>query len=154
MTHAQITGGGILPVRGGSDWPLARREAAALMRLAVPIAIIALINVAMSITDTVMIGWFFGTGAVAAVAVGSDLYSIFLYFGMGLVGASRPLSPARLPEPPARISPGTGAADAGWWRSWQGCSARCSGVRRTSCRRSASTLHFWPTDGATHRRWR
>jgi MATE family multidrug resistance protein len=49
--------------------------------------LIALVNMGMSITDTVMVSAMFGAEALAAVAIGSDLYSILFYFGAGtLVG--------------------------------------------------------------------
>jgi MATE family multidrug resistance protein len=78
--------------------PLARRtrvrqtwgEARAMLRLAVPIMLIALVNMGMSITDTVMVSVLFGADALAAVAVGSDLYSILFYLGAGTIGGLVP----------------------------------------------------------------
>ena len=46
-----------------------RREARALVRLAAPVAVTAIVNMGMSVTDTMMVSWFFGTEALAAVAV-------------------------------------------------------------------------------------
>lgn len=60
------------------------RETGALMRLAGPIAAIALLNMGMSLTDVVMVGRL-GAGALAAVAVVSDLYSIVFYVATGFV---------------------------------------------------------------------
>ncbi|TDQ83097.1 MATE family multidrug resistance protein [Dongia mobilis] len=65
-------------------------EGGALFRLALPIALIALVNMGMSVTDTLMVSQMFGTGALAAVAVGSDLYSILFYFCAGIIGGVTP----------------------------------------------------------------
>ena len=73
-----------------AEWRLRLDEAGALVRLALPIALIALVNMGMSITDTVMVAALFGTGALAAVAVGSDLYSIVFYLSAGVLGGIAP----------------------------------------------------------------
>ncbi|MFC6654514.1 MATE family efflux transporter [Roseibium salinum] len=52
--------------------------------------LIALVNMGMSITDTVMVSAQFGTRALAAVAVGSDLYSIFFYLSAGVLAGIAP----------------------------------------------------------------
>ena len=49
-------------------------EARSILRLATPIALIALVNMGMSVTDTLMVSRLFGAEALAAVALGSDLY--------------------------------------------------------------------------------
>jgi MATE family multidrug resistance protein len=61
-----------------------------MLRLAVPIMLVALINMGMSITDTVMVSSMFGPEALAAVAVGSDFYSILFYLGAGTIGGLVP----------------------------------------------------------------
>lgn len=76
---------------GSPNWPFGGGEARALIRLAGPIALIALVNMGMSVTDTMMVSWFFGTGALAAVAVGSDFYSIVFYLGAGVIAGLSPL---------------------------------------------------------------
>jgi MATE family multidrug resistance protein len=70
--------------------PFSGSEARALIRLAGPIALIALVNMGMSVTDTLMVSWFFGTAALAAVAVGSDFYSIVFYLGAGVIAGLSP----------------------------------------------------------------
>jgi MATE family multidrug resistance protein len=65
-------------------------EARAMLRLAVPIMLIALVNMGMSITDTIMVSALFGADALAAVAVGSDFYSILFYLGAGTIGGLVP----------------------------------------------------------------
>src|SRR5688572_21003815 len=65
-------------------------EARALLRLAAPIMLIALVNMGMSITDTAMVAALYGAEALAAVAVGSDLYSILFYLGAGVLGGLAP----------------------------------------------------------------
>ena len=71
----------------------ARSEGEALLRLALPIMLIALVNMGMSITDTVMVSVYFGADALAAVAVGSDLQSIVFYLGAGILGGPLPSTP-------------------------------------------------------------
>jgi MATE family multidrug resistance protein len=66
------------------------QEAGALLRLGAPVMLISLVNMGMSLTDTAMVAAFFGTGALAAVAVGSDLYSIVFYLGAGVLGGFAP----------------------------------------------------------------
>ena len=65
-------------------------EGCALLRLAVPIMLISLVNMGMSITDAAMVSAMVGTEAFAAVAVGSDLYSIIFYLGAGIVSGVAP----------------------------------------------------------------
>lgn len=65
-------------------------EARSLVRLATPIAAIALVSMGMSVTDAAMVGRLFGADALASVAVGSDLYSILYYFGAGILGGLAP----------------------------------------------------------------
>lgn len=65
-------------------------EAGAILRLATPIALIALVNMGMSVTDTLMVSLLFGTEALAAVAIGSDLYSIVFYLCAGIIGGVTP----------------------------------------------------------------
>ena len=76
--------------RAAARWRLPLGETRPLVRLAAPIMLIALVNMGMSLTDTAMVAAFFGTGALAAVAVGSDLYSIVFYLGAGVLGGLAP----------------------------------------------------------------
>ena len=66
-------------------------EGRSLLRLAAPIMFICLVNMGMSVTDTVMVSALFGAEALAAVAVGSDLYSILFYLGAGVLAGFAPL---------------------------------------------------------------
>lgn len=66
------------------------RESRAMLRLGAPIMMIALVNMGMSITDTLMVSMMFGAEALAAVAVGSDLYSIVFYICAGTLGGVAP----------------------------------------------------------------
>jgi MATE family multidrug resistance protein len=70
--------------------PSVRAETGALMRLAGPMTMVALVNMAMSVTDTLMAARH-GTHALAAVAVGSDFYSLVFVFGAGTVAGLAPL---------------------------------------------------------------
>ncbi|QDO97199.1 hypothetical protein FNB15_07925 [Ferrovibrio terrae] len=65
-------------------------ESGALLRLGWPIMLIALVNMGMSITDTMMVSMMFGAEALAAVSVGSDLYSIIFYICAGTLGGVAP----------------------------------------------------------------
>lgn len=65
-------------------------EGRSLVRLALPIMLIALVNMGMSITDAAMVSVLFGADALAAVAVGSDLYSILFYLGAGTLAGLAP----------------------------------------------------------------
>lgn len=66
------------------------RESGALLRLGWPIMLIALVNMGMSVTDTMMVSMMFGAEALAAVSVGSDLYSIVFYICAGTLGGVAP----------------------------------------------------------------
>ena len=63
---------------------ISRVEAREILILAAPMTGTALVNMGMSITDTVMMGWL-GTQSLAAGAVVSDLYSIVFYFMSGIL---------------------------------------------------------------------
>jgi MATE family multidrug resistance protein len=88
LAPAQLASGG--KTGADADWRLRLEEGRALGRLAVPIALIALVNMGMSVTDAVMVSVLFGTDAFAAVAVGSDLYSIIFYLSAGILGGIAP----------------------------------------------------------------
>lgn len=66
-----------------SKW-ISRAEASKIIMLAAPMMGTALVNMGMSITDTVMMGWL-GSIPLAAGAVVSDLYSIVFYFMSGIL---------------------------------------------------------------------
>lgn len=66
-------------------------EPIALLRLAIPLVLIALVNMGMSLTDTLMVSASFGAEALAAVAVASDLQSILFYLGAGTISGIAPL---------------------------------------------------------------
>lgn len=67
-----------------------RDEMCALLRLALPIVLIAFVNMGMSLTDTLMVSAYFGADALAAVAIGSDLQSIVFYCFAGILGGLGP----------------------------------------------------------------
>lgn len=66
------------------------QEGRAILALAAPIMMISLVNMGMSVTDTAVVSALFGTDALAAVAVGSDLYSIVFYLGAGVLAGLAP----------------------------------------------------------------
>ena len=80
--------------------------------------LIALVNMGMSITDAAMVSVLFGADALAAVAVGSDLYSILFYFGAGTLGGLAPFYAAAV----VRAEPARAGA---------------AGTHRAGCRRAA-----------------
>ncbi len=87
IAHTEIaTAGG----EGDTSWRLQLNEGSALLRLAAPIMLIALVNMGMSVTDTLMVAMLYGTDALAAVSVGSDLYSIIFYLCAGTLGGVAP----------------------------------------------------------------
>jgi MATE family multidrug resistance protein len=67
-----------------------RREARAILGTAAPVAAMALVNMAMSVTDTLMAAAL-GADALAAAAVGSDVYSLAFYLVIGILGGLTPL---------------------------------------------------------------
>jgi len=69
---------------------VSKAEAWALLRLAAPLTGLALVNMAMSVTDTLMTAAF-GVEALATVAVASDFYSILFYLAVGCIGGIGPL---------------------------------------------------------------
>jgi MATE family multidrug resistance protein len=81
--------GAALPA-SAAGWRATCGEGAALLRLAAPIMLIALVNMGMSVTDTLMVSMMFGAEALAAVSVGSDLYSIVFYICAGTIGGVAP----------------------------------------------------------------
>lgn len=78
-------------------WPnhIRLAEIRATLSLAAPISLVALVNMAMSVTDTVMAAGI-GTDALAAAAVGSDFYSVVFYFAAGVVSGLGPYYAAAL----------------------------------------------------------
>lgn len=89
MTIVDIPRGARGPFRHAARG-VRKAEALALLRLGAPLTGLALVNMAMSITDTLMTAAF-GAEALAAVAVASDAYSIFFYFAVGCIGGLGPL---------------------------------------------------------------
>lgn len=90
MTHASSPG-----FRAGGNRPFGFRRApsqnaARILATAAPVAAMALVNMCMSVTDTLMAGAL-GAEALAAAGVGSDLYSIAFYLAIGVVGGLAPL---------------------------------------------------------------
>lgn len=65
-------------------------EGHALGRIALPLILASLVNMSISITDVVMMGWL-GTSSMAAGAIVSDYYSIFFYLCAGILAASSTL---------------------------------------------------------------
>lgn len=72
-------------------------ELTATLRLAAPLVLAQLTQIAIYTTDVVMLGWL-GASALAASALGVNLFFIFNFTGMGLVTAAAPLIAAALGE--------------------------------------------------------
>ena len=66
------------------------RESRAIVRLAAPLALIQLAHMAIITTDVVMMGWL-GPEALAAGALASHFYWLFLLFSMGLLTGATPV---------------------------------------------------------------
>jgi len=75
---------------GALRWPFDPVEARRIAGQAAPIAAIALVNMGMSITDTLMAAAI-GTEALAGVAVASDYYSLLFFLLAGTIGGLAPL---------------------------------------------------------------
>lgn len=67
-----------------------RSESAALLRLAPPLILIQVADVAIYTTDIAMMGWL-GPEKLAAGALAGHLYGFFYFFGMGVMAAVAPM---------------------------------------------------------------
>lgn len=67
-----------------------RDEIRATLALSWPMILTNLVQVAIGTTDVVMLGWL-GADALAAGALGTNLYFAFMIFGIGLVTAVAPI---------------------------------------------------------------
>src|SRR5688572_20125415 len=67
-----------------------RAEARATLLLAYPLVLTNLAQALIHATDVVLLGWV-GPEVLAAGALGLNLYTAFLIFGLGLVTASAPM---------------------------------------------------------------
>ena len=65
-------------------------ELRATAALAAPFAVTNLAHIAMGTTDVMMMGWL-GPDALAAGALGTNLYFVAMIFGMGLLNATAPM---------------------------------------------------------------
>ena len=86
---------GTLRFRPGAAYPFARLvrpspETSGLLATAAPVAAMALVNMCMSVTDTLMAAAL-GSVALATAGVTSDLYSIAFYIAIGVIGGLAPL---------------------------------------------------------------
>ena len=136
------------------DRRLLLAEGRSLIRLALPIMLIALVNMGMSITDAAMVSVLFGADALAAVAVGSDLYSILFYLGAGTLAGLSPFYAAAVVRADPTERAGWNASARLRSRSWRRCSCRCSGRRPTGSVRSVSILPCSIRAADTPRSWR
>lgn len=75
------------PAAGRAAWG---REARATLRLSWPLILTNLAQTALGATDVLMLGWL-GADALAAGALGSNLYFACLIFGLGLLSATSPM---------------------------------------------------------------
>ena len=67
-----------------------RAEAAATLRLALPLVLTNVTQALIHATDVVLLGWA-GSRTLAAGALGVSLFTAFLVAGMGLVMATAPM---------------------------------------------------------------
>ena len=79
----------------GWDRRLWTSDVRATLSLALPLIAMNLSQVAINATDVIMMGWL-GPEALAAGALGSNLYFAMMIFGIGLVTAASPLAAAEL----------------------------------------------------------
>ena len=126
-----------IPHSTGSLW---RAEARATLHLAYPLILTNLAQALIHATDVVLLGWV-GPETLAAGALGLNLYTAFLIFGLGLVTASAPMIARELGRPAAQRSrrpPHRPPGDVGVGRDRAADVGDCSGTPRPSCSRSAS----------------
>ena len=76
-----------LPLQSPPKW---RLEARATLLLAYPLVLTNLAQALIHATDVVLLGWL-GPRTLAAGALGVNLVTVFMVFGMGLVMASAPM---------------------------------------------------------------
>ena len=67
-----------------------RREVQSTLLLAYPLVLTNLTQAGIQVTDVVMLGWA-GPRSLAAGALGANLFTVFLVFGMGLMTAASPI---------------------------------------------------------------
>lgn len=67
-----------------------QEHASAILRLGLPLIGGHLAQIAIGVTDTVMLGWY-SVDALAAVALGSSLFYVLMVFGSGFAWAVMPL---------------------------------------------------------------
>ena len=79
-----------------------RQEAAATLRLAAPLVLTNLTQAAIQGTDVLLLGWR-GPDSLAAGALGSNIYTAFLIFGMGLVMTASPLLSRKIGSMPHSV---------------------------------------------------
>ncbi|MEE4278812.1 MAG: MATE family efflux transporter [Halieaceae bacterium] len=80
------------PVSGNAPEPW-RVHATAVLRIGLPLVGSHLAQIAIGVTDTVMLGWY-GVPALAAGALGSSLFSLLMLVGSGFAWAVMPLAAA------------------------------------------------------------
>src|SRR5688572_7176987 len=85
---AQMTDLALTTARNEGAW---REEARATLALSWPMILTNLAQSAPTTVDVVMLGWL-GPAALAAGALGTNLYFAFLIFGIGLVSAVAPMA--------------------------------------------------------------
>jgi multidrug resistance protein, MATE family len=71
-------------------WDAWRAELSATLALGWPLILANVAQTALTTADVVLMGWL-GPAAVAAGALGTNLYFAFMIFGVGLVSATAPL---------------------------------------------------------------
>ena len=84
------------------DWHVRAAQPRSVLALAAPLALVALVNMAMCVTDTILTAAF-SAESLVAVAVGSDCYSIVFCFAAGVIGGRGPFYAQ--PPPPSRSVP-------------------------------------------------
>lgn len=67
-----------------------KRELAATLALGLPLVLTNLAQMAMTVTDVIFIGRL-GSQALAASALGANLFTAIEFFGLGLVAATAPM---------------------------------------------------------------
>ncbi|UOF93896.1 MAG: MATE family efflux transporter [Bordetella sp.] len=96
-----------------SSW---KREILATIFLSFPLILTSLAQMAMTITDVIFIGKL-GSQALAAASLGANLYTIFAFFGLGLVTTTAPMMARVLGERKRSLKEIRSIVQQGLWTS-------------------------------------
>ena len=132
--------GCVSPATAAASW---RSEVRATLALGWPIILTNLAQMAIGITDTVMMGWL-GPTQLAAGTLGANLYLGFYVVGVGLTLATAPLLAQSLGARRHAVRACRPVVRQGLWQPFSACRpGRCCGTAAPSWRRWGK-IPCWP----------